>query len=102
MTGTIEERLAWCEKRIAELDWRLAELQQRRPKTIFNPPKRQDAIGYFIERKSTAREGEIFCDYFESKGWKVGAVPMKSWQAAARNWIRRNEQQEGKLIRRLG
>lgn len=27
-----------------------------------------------------------FFDHYESNGWKVGRNPMKSWQAAMRNW----------------
>lgn len=31
-------------------------------------------------------EAEKFWNYYESNGWKVGKNPMKSWQAALRNW----------------
>ena len=31
---------------------------------------------------------EEFYDHFEANGWMVGKVPMKDWQAAARNWSR--------------
>ncbi len=35
-------------------------------------------------------EAEGFFDHFESNGWKVGGkAPMKSWQAALKNWKRR-------------
>ena len=33
-----------------------------------------------------------FVDYYEANGWKVGRNPMRSWQAAARNWQRREMQ----------
>jgi len=29
-----------------------------------------------------------FMNHYESNGWKVGRVPMVSWQAAVRNWHR--------------
>ena len=32
-------------------------------------------------------EAEKFVNYYESNGWKVGKNPMKSWGAAANNWI---------------
>jgi hypothetical protein len=35
--------------------------------------------------------GQRFCDYYESKGWKVGKTTMKSWQAAVRGWITRDK-----------
>ena len=37
-------------------------------------------------------DGEAFCDFYESKGWKVGTSQMVSWQAAVRTWKRRNNQ----------
>lgn len=33
-----------------------------------------------------------FCDFYESKGWKVGNTPMKSWQAAVRTWARKERE----------
>lgn len=30
---------------------------------------------------------EKFCDFYESKGWKVGKNPMKDWKAAVRTWL---------------
>lgn len=44
-------------------------------------------IGYDLD-------GSRFCDFYESKGWRVGNTPMKSWQAAVRTW--RQKDQEGK------
>jgi hypothetical protein len=41
-------------------------------------------------------DGAAFCDFYISKGWKVGQTPMKDWQAAVRTWKRR-QQAEGKL-----
>ncbi len=31
---------------------------------------------------------EEFMDYYETRGWKIGRVPMKNWQAAVRTWKR--------------
>ena len=33
---------------------------------------------------------EYFYDYYEANGWRVGKDTMKDWQAAVRNWHRRN------------
>ena len=35
-------------------------------------------------------DGERFCDYYGSNGWRVGRNPMKDWKAAARNWARKD------------
>jgi hypothetical protein len=33
-------------------------------------------------------EAERAYDYWESQGWRVGRNPMRSWEAALRNWFR--------------
>lgn len=33
-----------------------------------------------------------FCDFYASKGWRVGSQPMKDWRAAVRNWNARDAQ----------
>lgn len=42
-------------------------------------------IGYEID-------GAAFCDFYESKGWRVGSSPMKDWKAAVRTWKKRDEE----------
>ena len=59
-------------------------------RTTFQPPDLADVEAYFEEQNSTAKEAAVLYDHYASKGWKVGNAPMKDWQAAARNWIRRN------------
>ena len=44
---------------------------------------------FFRVSGSNAREAERFWNFYESKGWLVGKVPMRDWRAAARNWIAR-------------
>ena len=39
-------------------------------------------------------DAEAFCDFYASKNWMVGKNKMKDWNAACRNWARRQE--EGK------
>lgn len=61
----------------------------------FTPPTLDEVQAYFEEKGEApfpARsESEKFIDFYESKGWMVGKNKMKSWQAAVRNWIKRNE-----------
>jgi len=47
-----------------------------------------------LDYETSKREGEKFFNYYESNGWKAGKNPMKDWQAAARNWIKRSKQYE--------
>ena len=37
-------------------------------------------------------DGELFCNFYASKGWLVGKTPMKDWQAAVRTWLRNQKQ----------
>jgi len=39
-------------------------------------------------------DGENFCNFYESKGWKVGNTPMKKWQAAVCTWKKRDKPQK--------
>lgn len=56
----------------------------------FSPPSPAQVEAYAKSRGQTI-DGERFCDYYASKGWKVGKSPMKDWQSAVRNWLRRDE-----------
>ena len=37
-------------------------------------------------------EAEAFCDFYASKGWKVGSSPMKDWRPAVKRWTRETGQ----------
>lgn len=36
----------------------------------------------YAKSKGISLDGNVFCSYYESNGWKVGRNPMKSWKAA--------------------
>lgn len=56
----------------------------------FTPPTIEE-VRKFIQANDLMMVAEEFHDYYESKGWKVGNAPMKSWEAACRNWARREK-----------
>ena len=56
----------------------------------FSPPTVDQVRAYCQERGNKAN-AEAFCDFYASKGWKVGGNPMKDWQAAVRTWERRDD-----------
>jgi len=39
-------------------------------------------------------DGNDFVDFYESKGWRVGKTPMKSWPAAVRTWKKRHANEQ--------
>lgn len=51
----------------------------------FKAPSVDEVRAYCSERNNGV-DPEAFCDFYESKGWKVGNTPMKDWQAAVRTW----------------
>jgi hypothetical protein len=56
-----------------------------------------DEVRSYASEKGLAVDAERFCDFYASKGWKVGKSPMKDWQAAARNWSKRETTGEAKV-----
>jgi len=61
-------------------------------KKKFIPPELENVKTFFRENNSSFQVAEMFFNHFESNGWKVGGkAPMKNWNAAARNWIVRDE-----------
>lgn len=58
----------------------------------FTPPTVAEVAGYAKEA-GLQLDATRFADYYASRGWKVGTVPMKDWRAAARNWARRDAEQ---------
>lgn len=53
----------------------------------FIKPTPSEVLAYATEAGLTI-DAQHFVDHYESKGWKVGKVAMKDWQAAIRNWCR--------------
>lgn len=51
----------------------------------FTPPTTDEVSAYAKEHGLTL-DANRFCDFYASKGWKVGNTPMKDWRAAVRNW----------------
>lgn len=54
----------------------------------FTPPSLDQVREYCLERNNSV-DAEQFIDFYSSKGWMVGKNKMKDWQAAVRNWERR-------------
>ena len=58
--------------------------------SVFVPPTLDECSAYAASRKLSI-DVRHFHDHFTSNGWKVsGRAPMKDWQAAMRNWARRD------------
>ena len=74
-----------------------AEQKAAKPEkaAAFVKPTVEEIAAYCSERKNGI-DPQAFFDFYESKGWKVGAVKMKDWRASVRTWEqRRNTEQTG-------
>lgn len=68
----------------ADVDGPKSKKTQKR----FEKPAPEEIRAY-CEEKGLTIDPEMFYDYYEANGWKVGKNPMKSWKATLRNWSRR-------------
>jgi hypothetical protein len=57
-------------------------------KEKFVRPTVEEVKAYCIERGNTV-DAEAFVAFYDSKGWKVGAAPMKNWKSAVITWEKR-------------
>ena len=55
----------------------------------FIKPSNEEVFEYMVEKEFEFAkiESQKFINFFESKGWKVGKNPMKSWKSAVANWM---------------
>ena len=60
----------------------------------FEKPTVEEIAAYCSERKNGI-DPQAFFDFYESKGWKVGAVKMKDWRASVRTWEQRHKSEDG-------
>lgn len=74
-------------KRIEALEERVKQLESKRAaSTKFMPPTLSDVVAHMNDDLVLAKK--FYCHY-ESNGWKVGRNSMKSWRAAADQWMAR-------------
>lgn len=61
----------------------------KKKSATFSPPTPDEVREYAEETGHPGFDAERFCDYYTSKGWKVGKnASMKDWRAAVRLWLR--------------
>lgn len=68
-------------------------------KKNFKKPTLEEVKDYCIERNNNV-DAQMFIDYYESVGWKVGKNSMKDWKACVRTWEKRqNNKQKSAMDR---
>ncbi len=72
------------------------QAKPKKERVRFAPPSVEEVRSYCAE-KGYRVDAEQFVAFYESKGWKVGSNPMKSWKAACTTWDkRRKDEHRGK------
>lgn len=63
-------------------------------------PTLEEVKEYCLERNNNV-DAELFINYYESNGWKVGKNSMKDWKACVRTWERNkvNQHKESRYER---
>jgi hypothetical protein len=64
------------------------EIEKKRKN--FSPPSREEIISFMNENQCHI-DVDVFLDYYNSNGWKVGKNKMSDWRATVRNWYRRDK-----------
>jgi hypothetical protein len=69
-------------------------------KERFKKPTLEEVKEYCLERNNSV-DAELFINYYESNGWKVGKNSMKDWKACVRTWERNkvNQHKESRYER---
>ena len=92
MNGSLRSKFAIINNEWS-CDWLLFEeliKKESEKRASFTTPDINALCDFFIENQSTKTEAQNFYDFYQSKGWRVGAVKMADWKAAARRWIKAN------------
>lgn len=53
-----------------------------------------EEVREYCKQRGNSIDAEQFIAFYESKGWKVGGSPMKSWKAAVITWEKREKERE--------
>lgn len=60
-----------------------------------------DQVRAFLSEKGLSFDADQFVAFYESKGWRVGSAPMRSWRAACVTWSKRDGR-DGKAAPAIG
>lgn len=66
-------------------------------KKKFRKPSIEEIRDYILEYGCYWVDAEIFFDYYESNGWKVGRNAMKDWKATIRTWANKDKKVNGEI-----
>lgn len=65
--------------------------ERSKEKKIYNIPPSLSEVQEYCKQRSNNIDPQKFVDYYEARGWLIGKVKMKNWQAAIRTWEQRGD-----------
>lgn len=71
-------------------------------RSAFTAPNVEQVRRYAETKGLENFDAGAFTDYYTANGWRIGHSPMRDWQAAVRNWARRQELMDACTLRRSG
>lgn len=76
------------------------EIYKEKESKKSKKPTLEEVKEYCLERNNNV-DAELFINYYESNGWKVGRNSMKDWKACVRTWERNkvNQHKESRYER---
>lgn len=76
------------------------EIYKEKESKKSKKPTLEEVKEYCLERNNSV-DAELFINYYESNGWKVGKNSMKDWKACVRTWERNkvNQHKESRYER---
>ena len=60
--------------------------------SVSRHPPTVEEVQAYCDARGNGLDAGAFVDFYASKGWKVGASPMKDWRAAVRTWEARHRE----------
>jgi len=69
-------------------------------RTRFSRPTVQD-VAAFCEKRKNGIDPQEFWHFYNSKGWKIGKSPMKSWESAVLTWERNKKKRNNDPGKRI-
>jgi len=68
-------------------------LNNKKEKPIKNIiPPTVEMVKQYCEERQNGIDAERFCNFYQSKDWRIGKDKMKDWQAAVRTWESKRKQ----------
>lgn len=71
----------------------LKKVGRKEPEQRNVIPPQVEWVAAYCSTRNNGIDAQRFCDFYKSKGWKIGKERMKDWQASVRTWEKRRKEE---------